>query len=227
MISAQSTGAPARKTKYRSFLSSNIEQGLKRWSYQCDSLPPLHFNLLFLWTLKSSWLPPSHSLFNHSFVSITFLWKPGILVACWPPACWHIFLRGSGGQMIWPFLRLCSKEGKELKWQYREKKTPKHPHWLFSLPASWPTSRTMQVLCIAFCCQALSLVSVSVLLARTLLKFLSGAGCCRGWSSFVLCSSHGLSLCLGVNKQRGSIFLQTLKSRSPDNYLADLPVTYL
>lgn len=29
----------------------------------------------------------------------------------------------------------------------------------------------MQVLCIAFCCQALSLVSVSVLLARALLKF--------------------------------------------------------
>lgn len=89
-------------------------------------------------------------------------------------------------------------------------------YFLSTLLTAWPTSRTMQVLCIAFCCQALSLVSVSVLLARALLKFLSGAGCCQGWSRFVLCSSHNLSLCLGVNKLCGSIFLQTLKSRSPE-----------
>lgn len=137
MISAQSTGAPARKTKYRSFLSNNIERGLKGWSYQCDSLPPLHLNPLFceLWSPPD--FPPSHSLFNHSFVSITFLWKRGILVACWPPACWHIFLRGSGGQRIWPFLRLCSKEGKELKWQYREEKPPKTSSLIIFSPRFW------------------------------------------------------------------------------------------
>lgn len=100
-------------------------------------------------------------------------------------------------------------------------------YFLSPILTAWPTSRTVQVLCIAFCCQALSLVSLSVLLARALLKFLSGAGRCQGWSRFVLCSSHDLSLCLGVNKQRGSIFLQTLKSRLLDNYRADLPVTHL
>lgn len=160
----------------------------------------------FLWTLKSSWLPPSHSLFNHSFVSITFLWKRGILVACWPLACWHIFLRGSGVEV----------RGSDPSSGFALKRERSTDYFLSTLLTARPTSRTMQVLCIAFCCQALSLVSVSVLLARALLKFLSGAGCCQGWSRFVLCSSHNLSLCLGVNKLCGSIFLQTLKSRSPE-----------